>query len=122
MTSEMKTIKVNEATELQLDWLVATVEGHSVFFGEGNFRITEADYLIRFRPTINWSQGGPIIGREKISIRQWANVHIVHAYMPDGGWSSDGTSPLIAAMRCYCCSKLGDIVDVPEELCQSQKS
>lgn len=28
----------------------------------------------------------------------------------------DGTTPLIAAMRCYVASKLGDVVDVPEEL------
>jgi hypothetical protein len=27
-----------------------------------------------------------------------------------------GPTPLVAAMRCYCASKLGDEVDVPEEL------
>ena len=27
-----------------------------------------------------------------------------------------GPTPLIAAMRCYCSFKLGDEVDVPEEL------
>lgn len=29
-------------------------------------------------------------------------------------WS--GPTPLIAAMRCYVASKLGDTVDIPEEL------
>jgi hypothetical protein len=33
-----------------------------------------------------------------------------------------GATPLIAAMRCLCCSKLGDVVDIPEELCQQQRS
>jgi len=28
----------------------------------------------------------------------------------------EGDTPLIAAMRCYVASKLGDEVDVPEEL------
>ena len=65
--------------------------------------------------TTDWSQGGPIVDREKISIRQWANVPIVHAYMPDGEWSSDDSSSLIAAMRCLVTSKLGDEVEVPEE-------
>jgi len=30
-----------------------------------------------------------------------------------------GPTPLIAAMRCYCASKLGDEVDIPAELVQS---
>ncbi len=66
----------------------------------------------------DWSLAGPIIERERISIRQWTNVPIVHAYMPqdDAPWASDGTSPLIAAMRCYVASKLGDEINIPEEL------
>ncbi len=66
----------------------------------------------------DWAQGGPIIDRERISIRQWANLPIVHAYMPTIGveWSSDDSSPLVAAMRCFVASKLGDEVEVPDEL------
>lgn len=62
------------------------------------------------------AQGGPIIYRERISIRQWVNVPICHAYLPDGEWSSDADSPLVAAMRCYVASKLGVEVDVPQGL------
>jgi hypothetical protein len=29
---------------------------------------------------------------------------------------TDGPTPLIAAMRCYVASKLGDEIDIPEEL------
>lgn len=69
-------------------------------------------------PDLSWQTCGPIIERERISIRQWTNVPLVHAYMPQDNapWLSDGTSPLVAGMRCYCFSKLGDEVDVPEEL------
>jgi hypothetical protein len=31
-------------------------------------------------------------------------------------WLTDGTTPLIAAMRCYVASKLGDEVEIPVEL------
>ena len=77
----------------------------------------------RFRPSTNWAQGGSIIEREKIDCiadpngkdvwmgqlyaARLAGNKVVRAY---------GPTPLIAAMRCYVASKLGDEVDVPEEL------
>ena len=69
-------------------------------------------------PDLSWQTCGPIIERERISIRQWTNVPIVHAYMPQDNapWVSDGTSPLTAAMRCLVAAKLGDEVEVPDEL------
>ena len=116
-------IKTSELTGAALDWavakasqpvysdtaLVAAVRGG--YDGIGNFHEP-------FNPSTNWSQGGPIIEREQISIRQWTNVPIVHAYMPqdDAPWSEDGSSPLIAAMRCFCASRLGDEIDIPDEL------
>ena len=116
----MKRIKVAEATGKVLDWMVAKCEGHlwrdaSVCpqYGPNGTNCWQS-----WRPSTNWAQGGPIVEREKISIRQWANVPIVHAYMPIDGaeWSSDGGLPLVAAMRCFVASKLGGEVDVPEEL------
>lgn len=68
-----------------------------------------------------WEAGGPIIERERIEVRpttvsladptkNWsASIHDVWMFMP-------GPTPLIAAMRCFCASRLGDEVDVPEEL------
>ena len=115
----MKKINVSEATEPVLDWLVAKYEGwikgditHPKFCCLWRDQIrTPAAY-----PTTDWAQGGPIITREKISIRQWVDVPVVNAYMPNSDWSFDAASPLIAAMRCYVASKLGDEVEVPEEL------
>lgn len=116
-------MKVVDAIGAQLDWMVAKCEGQALLDPHNNewefcwnlLGDNSGDY---YSPSTNWAQGGPIIERERISIRQWTNVPIVHAYMPhdDAPWASDGTSPLIAAMRCFCCSKLGDEVDVPEEL------
>ena len=67
-----------------------------------------------------WGQGGPIIEREKI--------HLTHRYgelLSGNNWTAfldkphryaEGATPLIAAMRCYVASKLGDEVEIPEEL------
>lgn len=73
------------------------------------------EYWDGYTPSTNWSQGGPIIDREKIT---------THAHQ-DGDWCAtvrgydseqSGHTPLIAAMRCYVASKLGNEVDVPEDL------
>lgn len=75
-----------------------------------------------WEPTRNWSQGGSIIEREGISLEYRSCIH-----EPELRWSAsvaDNTeeysataiTPLIAAMRCYVASKLGDEVDIPEEL------
>ena len=71
------------------------------------------DMWMLWYPQANWSQGGPIIEREIARLED----------LGDEGWeacgygfTATGPTPLIAAMRCYVASKLGDEVDVPEEL------
>lgn len=75
-----------------------------------------------YDPTTNWAQGGPIIEREGMGVwmYEWNEEG-----EPEVGWYTEdkdgnhvrtGPTPLIAAMRCYVASKLGDEVDVPEEL------
>ena len=76
-----------------------------------------------FAPTANWSQGGPIIEREKLEVRandyEWQafcfGFPSARAHSGQKVWAS-GPTPLIAAMRCLVVSHLGDEVDVPEEL------
>lgn len=72
-------------------------------------------------PDLSWQTCGPIIEREGISTMFHDQGHWTAANLK-GTVSAEGPTPLIAAMRCYCCSKLGDVVDVPEELCQAQNS
>lgn len=73
-----------------------------------------------FSPQTQWEQGGPIIERERICL---------HAALPGGDFCAYyreviedderwfyGPTPLIAAMRCRVARKLGDEIDVPEEL------
>lgn len=66
-------------------------------------------------PQTYWNQGGPIIEREGIS---WhcGNKSSYHAYAYGSADNFSGPTPLIAAMRCYVASKLGDEVELPKEL------
>lgn len=74
----------------------------------------------------DWEYGGPIIDREKISLLHKTHNGEWHATIHDPNGALPGrlrvlvrwhkSAPLIAAMRCYVASKLGDEVDVPEEL------
>ena len=100
----MKTVKVVEATERQLDWLVARIEGDELPKSGGQ----GLDY------SSDWAQGGPILEREGISIYRMTSGWSA-AYNPSGT-PQDGPTPLIAAMRCYVSNRLGNEVEVPEEL------
>jgi hypothetical protein len=107
-------MKTSGLTGAALDWAVAKCEGHNMDY----FQVVDA-YL----PSTDWAQGGPIIEREKIEIHKGNDL-----YFPSGNEKGDyyeplwiagkqhGQTPLIAAMRCYVESKLGDDVTLPPEL------
>ena len=93
-----------------LDWAVARCEG---MLAEPWLWGDAQEVVTRYKFSTDWAQGGPIIGREGISVRE----------VLKGSWVADvesgfeeGPTPLIAAMRCYVASKLGDEVEVPDEL------
>jgi Protein of unknown function (DUF2591) len=115
-------MKTSELTGAALDWAVAQCEG---------FKSIDADDLHyqQFQYTTDWSQGGPIIEREKMCVDWWRSGNCWCALCPekmaytDKGEFIDGSdgmmhgpTPLIAAMRCYVSSRLGDTVEVPDEL------
>ena len=98
-------MKTSELTGYALDWAVANCEG--IVWEQGD--LDAGEYGPGFAPATDWEHGGPIIEREGIAlIPGWT------AERP--GFSADGPTPLIAAMRCYVASKLGDDVEIPEEL------
>jgi len=118
-------MKTSELTGPALDWAVAQCEGVAVeHINDGINRCLLMSMGGRYTPSTDWSQGGPIVERERISVctefatDEWAawspaptldNAELQRAF----GY---GPTPLIAAMRCYVASKLGDNVDIPEEL------
>jgi hypothetical protein len=103
-------MKTSELTGHALDWAVAKCEGYRLDL------VPEGSYA----PSTDWSQGGPIIEREKITLRIWDDEDYVHAYIDTGKDWYEGDTPLIAAMRCYVASKLGDEVEIPTELTQGE--
>ena len=105
-------MKTSELTGVALDWAVAECEGV-----EFTYEDHPAHELICFKYSTDWIQGGPIIEREGINIIQsvsWlAEMDADHS---GGVIRSEGPTPLIAAMRCYVASKLGDEVEIPKAL------
>lgn len=117
----MAQIKTSELTGKALDYAVAVCEGISPIIDDGRIysrypQGKEWDYPITYQ---NWSQGGPIIGREGILFclldgdKLGATLNIgISLIMQSAGRDEY----LIAAMRCYVASKLGDVVEIPDEL------
>jgi hypothetical protein len=111
-------MKTHELTGSALDWAVAKCEGEDY-----SPVTTYSGIGAEFPPTnysTDWSQGGPIIEREGIDIavsesgEEWNAQYRFKKIRDDEYWS--GPTPLIAAMRCYVASKLGDEVEIPEGL------
>ena len=80
------------------------------------------DMWMLWYPQTDWSQAGPIIERERIQVfphngaTEWCGVTHVQRDGYIAILTQDGPTPLIAAMRCLVTSKLGDEVEIPEEL------
>lgn len=126
-------IKTSELIGPALDWTVIVANGQdSAYWLE--MYLSEGRRVFCARSSAEWVYGGPIIEREGIPIRKHSSgTWYAHMNLGDGEraqwhkheWVTskvqkqvrfDGPTPLIAAMRCYVASKLGDEVDVPEEL------
>ena len=124
-------MKTSELTGAALDYAVAKCEGGTDFYfdsvatywikiNDKNMALSTgwADSM-NYAPSRDWRAGGPIIEKEKIHVcpivldsfaafQCWVEKHNSSKF--------DGETPLIAAMRAYVASKLGDEVDVPSEL------
>jgi hypothetical protein len=110
-------MKTSELTGAALDWAVAKCEGFvKVAIWTDHIGICKKysfEDQVRWAPSTDWAQGGPIIEREGLTLTHQADLW---AAQTDADLFAYGPTPLIAAMRCYVASKLGDEVDVPEEL------
>ena len=105
-------IKTSELQGAALDWAVAKCE---------RIEFTYEDHphheMFNMHYSTDWAQGGSIIEREIARVEN----------LGGGNWAAyknsesethrlTGPTPLIAAMRCFVASKLGDTVEIPEEL------
>lgn len=126
--------KTSELTGAALNWAVSVCEGKAndcevhagnIWYG----RVISG--FAQYRPSTDWSQGGPIIEREQLSVEPiytsggldcWVafghNLRYTDAgdYIQGSDNRQYGPTPLVAAMRCYVLSKLGEEVEVPDAL------
>lgn len=114
-------IKTSELTGAALDWAVAKAEEIDYACGISDIGAVlyyaENGEAHRYRPSTDWAEGGPIIEREMITVGP-----AQHEGWDASAWPVDpnavmwGDIALEAAMRCFVMSKLGDEVEIPEEL------
>ncbi len=111
-------IKTSELIGPALDWSVDCVEtGTTVDPDDFVMRSADESYSER------WDQGGPIIdqmsedfGLATLHNEKVDGTKIVKLFRKDKGRMYVGPTLLIAAMRCYVASKLGEEVEIPDEL------
>lgn len=109
-------MKTSKLSGVALDWAVAVAEKETPVYlsvDKAFKNRTSGIYIGDYSPSTNWEQGGPIIEREEISIELVSGEWVSQIHLNRG---EQGPTPLIAAMRCYVASKLGDEIDIPEEL------
>jgi len=102
-------MKTSELTGAALDWAVTKCEGHDASVGEGEWGM--------WGWATSWAQGGPLIERLCIDLQyQGGETDVWGADMFDAESTMYGDTPLIAAMRCYVASVMGDEVELPKEI------
>lgn len=137
-------VKTSELRDEALDWAIATCKELPIMHDPMGFKTgSEAGYWIwpdgptapmgqkigrNFSPSTKWDQGGPIIEREGIEVGPAPGSRPVgklwlaeYPCNPESKkFRSHGPTPLIAAMRCYAASKLGDEIDIPNTIAPRQ--
>jgi len=100
-------MKTSELSGVQLDWAVAKCEGYP-----------DEDILVDYlNYSTEWRLGGSLIEREAINT-EWTGIPNAQwfASMESENLEAHGSTPLVAAMRCYVASRLGEEVDLPVEI------
>ncbi len=112
-----------------LDWAVAICEGF-VQHGDEPWQPGEEPFAF----TTDWAHGGPIIDRSGIGFFCNRTAEVGARFRPDAGsdWRAFGynkmgthyfgPTPLVAAMRCYVTSQMGDEIEIPDELVQGESA
>ena len=124
-------VKTADLIDLHLDWAVAECLGATriqlyEYSGRRMIRVSLPEGIhAPWEPSRYWGQGGPIIDQELISVAhdddegEWEacqRAQLQSMFGFNGDNYSTGPTPLVAAMRCFVASQLGDEVEVPGEL------
>lgn len=121
-------VRTEQLTGAALDWAVARAEGLTVFVGMNHTLTGPAVRELGvedepvFSPSTDWLFVGALIEREEIAVmptdRGWF-TSMSDTNEEEGtvvNFSKRAASPLISALRCFVSRKIGDEVDLPDEL------
>jgi hypothetical protein len=118
-------LKTETLTGKALDWAVAKIQGElpldntPLGLKEPPGQFSEENI---YSPSTNWAIAGPIIEAEKLTLGYFgapgAKAPCSSRFDDDGKHLNMefGSTVLQAAMRCFVASRLGPVVDVPEEM------
>ncbi len=119
-------VKTTELTGAALDYAVAVaVHGSAKFLTKPMmsevpyvFVTTEDGRELRVSYSTRWAECGPLIGKFRIDIEHQGNDVLASIYEPLGLRDVDyfGPTELIAICRAVVACKLGNEVEIPEEL------
>lgn len=121
----MPQVKTETLSNLALNWAVCKAGG-----GAKDLKLWQEGYSNgsdMFHYSTDWAQGGPIIDEEGIELICNLNPAEAATFKCEPHWRASirgwakgavwyGPTALVAAMRCYVASKLGDTVEIPAEL------
>ena len=113
-------VKTSELNGNALDWAVAkclniTPIAVKKKYSEGYILYSLPASTVPLEYSSKWAQGGPIIDRECIWLTHHDAAKMHGAHKGDDVWFQKGSTPLIAAMRCYVASKFGGTVEIPDQ-------
>lgn len=118
-------VKTAELTGTALDWAVAKCDGFIDHLAYRPAQFVHTPRLGYDNYSTDWSKGGPIVERECIKLAAYeasSEVPKNPAYWEAvictrlATYRQTDPKPLIAAMRCYVASNLGEEIEIPEEL------
>jgi hypothetical protein len=113
-------IKTSELSGTALDWAVMSVIYPGIDTGQFWFDFVKAN-----PHSTRWDLAGPILERENISVEKnsngWWFASTKYNYDDEARFIQLAHTPLEAAMRCFVSSKLGDEVEIPDELTRKEQ-
>lgn len=124
-------VNVNELTGMALDWAVGMAVGKPLVIrspiGQPNSprvvweQVGDHGGVVRFAPSSNWEQGGPLMDRFKPDLNRWWNGQLLAEIYGDPDDSSlfvacQGETYLIASCRVIVADRTWSVVNVPDEL------
>lgn len=119
-------VKTTDLNGTPLNWAVAQCLGVTPVavkknYSEGWLLYSRPNATIPLEYSSKWAQGGLIIdqmmqGKFFLMENDDSCCHAAYSETEHDNAHGYGPTPLLAAMRCFVASRLGDEVDVPDEL------